>query len=165
MSLTADESMATLAEFRTYATARQWPEASAGVAPDADVESWLRQGTDYLVATVTWPGTLAVDTQVSPWPRTGAKDREGRTLTGTPLCVKAATIEAARLAQDGALMGGAAASEAQLIRKKTGPLEKEWAPQSNAQVRQQKLAWVLTLLAPIRAYSSAASGSIDVFRA
>ena len=37
-----------------------------------------------------------------------------------------AVIEAARLALTQPLMGGNAAAEPQLIRKKTGPLEKEW---------------------------------------
>lgn len=144
MALSADESFATVAESVTYATKRAWADWLA--ATEATQEAKLREATDYIVMTARWPGSLADYEQALPFPRIGAYDREGRYIEGTPDAVKAATIEAARLALGGLLIGGT--SDAQVvIRRKVGPIEREFSqPRSAADVRRDRLAYVHLLL-------------------
>lgn len=153
MALTADESMATLVDFRTYATARLWAEASAVTSPDANVEAALRGATDFLIANVSWPGLLASEAQVLPFPRNNAYDRERRLLSGTPAQAKSATIEVARLILlYGPDLGAAtAASTAQVIRKKVGPLDKSFSEVKPQAVLSTRLAYVRSLLTSIGA--------------
>lgn len=142
MPLVAGESFATRAEALAYATAREWTDWIA--ASDNTQDAKLREATDYIAAAWTWPGYLADSEQVLPFPRTGYYDREGRAITGTPEKLKAATIEAARLALNGALMGGEVT--ATVKREKVGPIETEYAERSSSSVRSERLSYIGLLL-------------------
>lgn len=143
MALADGESLATRTEAIDYATKRGWTDF---LALDGDVQdARLRDGYDYIAAKTTWPGRLADTAQVGPFPRVGMTDREGRVVIGTPDQAKSANIEAARLAIAGPLMGGA--QQQAVIRKKIGPIEKEFAdPLSADQVRRDRLAYVHSLI-------------------
>lgn len=143
MALADGETLATRAESITYATKRGWAD---WLALDGEVQdAKLIEGSDYILAKTTWPGRIAESAQVGPFPRVGMRDREGRIVTGIPEAAKSANIEAARLALAGPLQGGA--QEQAVIRKKIGPIEKEFAdPQSADQVRADRLANVHALI-------------------
>lgn len=143
MALTADESLASLAEADAYAAQRGWEDWAA--ASELTREGALRDATNYVVANARWPGRLASLDQVLPFPRVGLKDAEGRIITGTPAAVKNATIEAARLSLSAPLMGGP--SEPIVIRERVeGAVEVEYAEQKAADLRRDRLAWVWSLL-------------------
>lgn len=76
-----------------------------------------------------WPGYRCTMDQALDWPRYEAWDRDDWPLADVPPRIVAATCEAAlvELITPGAL-SEALERGGQLIRKKTGPLEKEWAP-------------------------------------
>lgn len=144
MALSADESFATVAESVTYATARGWTDWTE--AELATQEAKLREATDYITFSTRWPGRLVDSAQVLPFPRSGLYDREGRYIEGTPAAVKSATIEAARLALSGPLIGGAAEGQV-VIRSKVGPIEEEFSePRAASDVRRDRLAFVMMLL-------------------
>ncbi len=148
MTITADQSYASLSAANAYALARDWADWDA--ATDEAKEAALLEATAYLDATYRWPGTLADLNQPLGWPRSGAYDREGRPLTGVPAPVASATIEAARLALSAPLLGGNAASEPVLIRKRVeGVIEREWAPTSQATIQSNRMALVAALLSGI----------------
>lgn len=159
MAITTDQSYASVAEADAYASARGWTDWAA--ASTAAKEAALLESTAYLDATYRWPGSLADIAQVLGWPRADAYDREGRTLTGTPAAVVSAAIEAARLALTAPLIGGSA--DAAVTREKVGPLEVEYQQTAAWVLRDQRLAWVASLL---RSISGIGSGtSIRLMRA
>lgn len=157
MALSADESFATVAESITYATARGWADWLA--AETATQEAKLREATDYITSSARWPGRLADSAQVLPFPRDGLYDREGRYIEGTPAGVKNATIEAARLALSGLLIGGTTDAQS-VVREKVGSLEVGYSsPRGAADVRRDRLAYVHLLL---RATGAIIGGGVSV---
>lgn len=155
MALGPDESFATLAEADAYAAARGWTDWAEASEPAK--EGGLRDATNYIVANARWPGRVVDLEQVGPFPRTGLKDVEGRTITGTPGAVKSATIEAARLSLSAPLLGGA--SDPIVIREKVDTIEVAYAEQKAADLRRDRLAWVWSLL---RSAGAKQAGGVNV---
>lgn len=162
MALSTDESFATVAESEAYGDARGWTDWNTTTPPSSlTKEQKLREATDYILATFYWPNQPASSTQVLPFPMYGLYDRYGRALTGIPTQLKAATIEAARLALTGSLLGGdAAAAATQTIkRERIGPLETEFSETSYDEVRDTRLAMVHALL---RSIGGCMAGGVNV---
>lgn len=79
-----------------------------------------------------------------------------------------ATIVAARLSLAAPLAAGNTASEPQLIRKKTGPLEKEWAAPTATSVRDaeaRRFSLVNSMLAAAGAYRIGTGRNIPLAKA
>ena len=123
------EVYSTLAEFRAYRP-RGGLSLPAGLS-DALTEAALVRGTAFIEGTYAqrWMGIKATDTQGLSWPRIEAWDEDGFPLVGIPTGVKNACMEAALIeANKPGELTEALERGGMLIRKKTGPLEKEWAP-------------------------------------
>ncbi len=160
--LGADETFATLAEADAYAMKRDWTDWAA--ASTTTRRAKLRESRDYIVTMYRWPSSYVVDSaQLGPWPRQYAYDREGRLLTGTPDQVKAAQIEAARVALTGPLLGkGGDTSERGIKSEKiAGVIETTYDDLAPAdQMRVDRLAYVDALLKSTGA--SGGSGGVNV---
>lgn len=123
------ESMASVAEADAYAT--RYGYAAWLALSNSNKEASLRTGTRYLLLTyeTKWNGTRLNETQVMPYPATGAFNTDGFALESNvvPVNVKNANIEAAFVASTGEDMlpdvevseSGSLTSE----RLKVGPLE------------------------------------------
>jgi hypothetical protein len=88
-------------------------------------EAALIQATQYLDTFFTWTGFIADPNQALGWPRTCAKDPEGRELTGIPTRVANACAELAVLALDGSL-APMSLPAVRVKRKKLGQAEVEY---------------------------------------
>lgn len=156
MSLSADESYASLAEADTYASDRAWSDWAD--ATDPAKEAALRVASQYLDVAFIWPGQLSSTDQMLGWPRAYAYDRDGRTLSDVPSVVKTATIEAARLALTGPLVGGAEAGKRLPQRVKAATVEVDFGAAATASgLREQQLELVGAILRRL-----GARGSCDV---
>ena len=118
----------TLTEFRAYRP-RGGLALPAGLS-DALTEAALVRGTSFIEGFYArrWPGTRDVEGQGLAFPRVGAWDYDGFAITGVPtgvkyVCMEAGIIEAITpgVLTESLERGG------MVIRKKTGPLEKEFA--------------------------------------
>ena len=94
-------------------------------ASDEDKEKALREATAYIDGTFEgrWIGEHpGASSQVLAWPRNGAVDSEGRSVTGIPQRVKDATT---RLALEGlsAFLTTAEDRDGRIQRAKVGPLD------------------------------------------
>lgn len=105
-------------------------------AETADRQAALVAATDYMDATFAWRGYLKAEGQALGWPRSAARDEEGRLLTGVPTVVAAAACELARAALTSPLLptsdrGGAVTER----REKVGELEVEvrYVPSAQAE--------------------------------
>lgn len=88
---------ATVAQAEAYHAGHPYAEVWA-TASAVRMAQALLQATRLLDAQVTWRGTVATSTQALGWPRTGATDRQGRSLASTtiPTAIVQATAEYAR---------------------------------------------------------------------
>lgn len=126
--LATAESYASVAELQAHR-----PRSSLSIpvgASDAQIEAALIRATaavDGLMGS-RWPGLSETEDQALDWPRAQAWDRDGWPLTGLPVAVKVATMEAAlvELNTAGALTE-AQSRGGQIIREKVGPIETEYA--------------------------------------
>ena len=124
-----------------------WAPGRYATAEQADAYASDREWTDWAAATPS--RRLAALLDASTFIRF-AYEPPKIAGTITEEMITDATIEAARLSLAGPLTGGNAAAEPQLIRKKTGPLEKEWAAPTVASARQasnNRLSLVHSILA------------------
>jgi len=99
-------------------------------ATDEQLEAALVRGTAYVEAAFSsrWPGVRETEDQGLAWPRADALDIEGYELSGVPQALKNACMEAALIeANEAGALTEALERGGMLIRKKTGPLEKEYA--------------------------------------
>lgn len=118
----------TVTELRAYVP-RGGLEVPSG-ALDAALEAALVRGTAYVEAAYAsrWPGVRETEDQGLSWPRTDALDTEGYELSGVPVAVKNACMEAALIeANEAGALTEALERGGMVVRKKTGPLEKEYA--------------------------------------
>lgn len=122
------EVYSTLAEFKAYRP-RGGLALPAGLS-DALTEAALVRGTAFVEGAYAhrWPGVRDTETQGLAWPRAEAWDADGIPLSGVPVGVKNACMEAALIEANtvGALTlalehGG------MVSREKTGPLETDYA--------------------------------------
>lgn len=126
--VTSAVAYSTAAELRAYV-----PRGGLAVpsgASDATLEAALVRGTAYVEAAFSgrWPGVRDTETQGLAWPRAGAWDVDGYALSGVPQAVKNACMEAALIeADEPGVLTEALERGGMVVRKKTGPLEKEYA--------------------------------------
>lgn len=75
-----------LADADTYAAPRG--NAAWDAATDAQKEFALTEAAEYLDSSYAFKGTISSTSQALAWPRTGAKDAEGRTIDNATVPVK-----------------------------------------------------------------------------
>ena len=105
--------------------------AVPATATDSQLEAALVRGTAYIEAVYAsrWPGVRENEGQGLAWPRSDAWDFDGYVISGVPQAVKNACMEAALIeANEASALTEALERGGMVIRKKTGPLEKEYAP-------------------------------------
>lgn len=125
MTVTAGiDAYADRAEADDYFAARgvaAW-EAAPGPARDAA----LLRATAWIEGRFRWVGRLADPAQPLAWPRTGARDAEGRPLDGIPDRLKAACAELAliALAED---LAPPVERGGRVLSERVGPLEVSYA--------------------------------------
>lgn len=102
-SVTSANSYDSIAAFKAYHTDRG-NDYSAFL--DADIEIAMIKATDYLDVRFRYIGERYQGREQSTeWPRKGARDRWGNTVSGIPTEVKEATFEYALRALSGVLVG------------------------------------------------------------
>ncbi len=79
----------------------------------------LEQASFY-VDSYNYPGIVAYFEQGLKWPRSGARDKEGRLLSGLPHALRTAVLE---LAADYITAPPSASDRRELIKEKIGPME------------------------------------------
>jgi hypothetical protein len=122
-----ENSYVSVADADTYFTDRN--NSSWAASDTATKEAALIEATQYLDASYRWRGTVASSGQALGWPRTGASDREGRTLSSAlvPAAIEDAAFELASARLSNPLLppqprGGRTSKE------KVGPLEVTYHP-------------------------------------
>lgn len=117
------ESYLSVAEADAYFAERGGPAAWTGAAT-ADKEAALRYAARWLDGRYRWRGAIFDAEQGLGWPRTGARDDDGRTLAGVPQRLKDAAAELALAHLDEALN---AARDRETRRERVNGLEVEYA--------------------------------------
>lgn len=98
-------------------------------ATSEDKEKALRQATQFIDENFRdrFPGVIRSESQALEWPRSGARDRSGRTLNNVPDAVKNATVELAKeRLVDGRTLVPSETRGGQVKREKVGPIEVEY---------------------------------------
>lgn len=124
MALTVGtDTYATEAEAADYATMRGWATFPTGEA----LERLLKAAAIDLDNTYTFKGSIVAEAQLMAWPRSGATDKEGRTIGEDifPTAVKRAQIELAHLMETDRL--GSSVAEAGIQKVKAGSVEVTYA--------------------------------------
>ena len=130
----------------TYADARGWTDWAA--ATDEAKEIAMLSATIYLDASYSWKGVIDTDEQALAWPRTGVKDREGRTITGVPSRLKDACCELARQNITAALVTSRTEGEVQSLT--AGSVSITYARGSRVS-EGERFAWIDRLLTGLHA--------------
>ena len=118
------DSYISVAEADTY-----WANRNNSVWADAatpDKEAALRESTVYLDGHYAWIGVIEDTDQVLGWPRTGAVDNEGRTLSDVPTKVEDAEAELALQSLSGALVPALSQDDVRTKKEKVGEIEVEY---------------------------------------
>ena len=121
--LSSADSYVTLVAANARATAHGWAEWTY---TDAQKEVALRQATLWIDARFMFAGIRKRKEQALQWPRDLVVDDLGYSVTGVPLQVKNATIEAARLFAAGRLGGLGPAASLATKRLKADTVEIEY---------------------------------------
>jgi len=113
-----------VADADTYWSDRD--NATWAAASTAEKEAALYESAAYLDGSYAWVGSLESLTQTLGWPRTGATDNEGRTLSGVPTKVEDAQCELALQALSGALVPSLSKDDVRTKKEKVGDIEVEY---------------------------------------
>lgn len=100
-------------------------------ASDAAKDAALYESAAYLDGHYSWIGTLEDTAQLLGWPRTGATDNEGRTVTGVPSKVEDSQAELALQALSGSLVPSQAKDDTRTKKEKVGEIEVEYFDNSS----------------------------------
>ena len=93
-----------VAYFRAYNLERGRDFSNETLYPDAMVQIWIINATQYLDLRFEYYGYRVTATQGTEFPRSNLYNSRGDQLTGIPRCVKQATAEYAYRAKDSALL-------------------------------------------------------------
>lgn len=150
---------ASVAEAEAYIGLQGLATSLWTAANSADKERALVRATTYLESrwSGSWPGRLLSPAQGLAWPRSGARDREGRLLEGVPPQILGAVCHLALSALEGPLE--APVETGRNIRRRTvGPITTEF---DSARSPRRRYPDVEALLAGI---SSRRAGSVALVR-
>ena len=158
------ESYASVSYADTYWSNRSTSPYAAtwAAATTAQKESALRMATQYIDTTYYWDGYSAYSDQELAWPRNDLYDDQGYAvyIDTIPEALKKATAEGAARALSGELLPDSVGTGGEIIRKKLGPMEIEYAPIDNSAVGVSYKA-ILNLLRPF----ITGNGSVNLVRA
>lgn len=125
MSLTTDESYATVAETDQYWSDRNDTDWSEALTPAK--EAALRKATEWIDTSFGWIGRVKESDQVLSWPRQKAYDNEGRLRDGVPQELKNAVSWLAKEALETEL-DPAADRGGDIKQVQAGSVAVEWNP-------------------------------------
>lgn len=115
------------ADADAYFAERGSPSAWSALSSDGK-DAAIRYATTTLDGLYAWTGTIVLTTQALGWPRSGATDREGRTLASNdvPARVEDAVCELALL-HAGTALNASYARGGAIRRERVGPLDTEYS--------------------------------------
>lgn len=161
--LEATETLATVEQADDYAAKMGWTDWSA--LNTAQKEANLRQATLYILANYQWDGSrFPYGTAETAWPYEYVS-LGGEAVYEQPQGVTTATIEAARLAISGPLMGGQTAGARQVRRVRIDKIEREYEPSSRAADDNARLALVDAILRATGARGTSSGFGVPLRRA